>query len=156
MLAEEDNCSPNLIVASLLHDIGHLLIFDVDAFTDLQALPRLGVSRHEDIGKHYLLSLGYNDTVANLVGNHVLAKRYLVSKDEQYYSKLSDASKETLGHQGGLMSRKELEEFEKDPLFLDSLKLRQYDDKAKVQNVKVKAPSEYVQLLKLSLKNSEP
>ena len=56
----------------------------------------LGVIEHGKIAGNYLRKLGMNEKICILVENHVKAKKYLVSKNEQYYDKLSDASKKTL------------------------------------------------------------
>ena len=52
-------------------------------------------------------------------------------KEEGYYSKLSDASKQTLLFQGGPMDQAELESFEKSENFDVFLKMRIWDDLAK-------------------------
>ena len=69
-----------------------------------------------------------NERVCCLIENHVKAKKYLVSKHKDYYDKLSSASKQTLEYQGGKMTEKEMQEFEKDINFDYSLKVRYYDD----------------------------
>ena len=81
--------------------------------------------------------------IPELVENHVKAKKYLVYKDPKYKENLSDASKKTLEFQGGAMTEKEAREFEQDGLFELSLKLRSYDDKAKVENKKIKSLDYY-------------
>ena len=100
LLAKKDGATDNLIVAALLHDIGHLLVFDSNTPT----MPGLGVAGHEDIGAKFLESLGFNSTVCTLVRNHVAAKRYLISTNSTYYDHLSNASKQTLEYQGGVIT----------------------------------------------------
>ena len=72
----------------------------------------LGVIEHGKVAGDYLRKLGMYEKVCILVENHVTAKRYLVSKNDDYYEKLSDASKKTLEYQGGRMSSKEMRIFE--------------------------------------------
>ena len=59
-----------------------------------------------------------------MVENQVNAKKYLVSKYDDYYNKLSKASKIILEYQGGKMTAEEMEIFEKDPNFDDIIKIR--------------------------------
>ena len=125
------NYDSDVIIAALLHDIGHLLFFDNDS---KELMDNYGVVRHEDKGAIYLKELGYNDKICSLVRNHVTAKRYLCSSDSRYYDKLSDASKTTMRYQGGLMSSEELKNFEKDLYFKDSIKIRHLDDMGKQNN----------------------
>ena len=126
MLAEENNENDEFIVASLLHDIGHLLSKDGIRMGDY------GVSNHEKIGSVYLKNMGFSQYVCDLVEGHVTAKRYLTYRDPAYYNKLSDASKNTLKHQGGPMNETEARVFENHPNFIDMLKMRSYDEASKV------------------------
>ena len=71
----------------------------------------------------------FGERVGWLAGAHVAAKRYLVSTDPDYAATLSDVSIDSLHHQGGAAI---------DPAFVshrwwgDALRLRRYDDAAKV------------------------
>jgi 2-amino-1-hydroxyethylphosphonate dioxygenase (glycine-forming) len=90
-----------------------------------------------------------NKKVCKLVEKHVDAKRYLVSTDETYYEKLSDASKKTLEYQGGKMDTKEIETFEGDIDMLNILGVRYYDENGKKIKVKDLPPIEsFIPLLK--------
>ena len=124
MLLKEITSDPELIVAGLLHDIGHLL-------QSTESMGNLGIMNHETLGKEYLLSRGFTKKVSELVGNHVNSKRYLVSKNKYYYYSLSSASQQTLEYQGGPMDIDEMNEFERSIYFNDSLTLRYCDDRAK-------------------------
>ena len=66
--------------------------------------------------------------------SHVEAKRYLTWKDPNYYAQLSDASKKTLEYQGGRMEKDEAEAFEKYPLFDLIIKMRLWDEAAKIEH----------------------
>ena len=70
------------------------------------------------------------------MNGHVAAKRYLVSIDESYYEKLSDASKKTLEYQGGKMNTIETEAFEKDVDIIEILGVRYHDDNGKKIKIK--------------------
>jgi gamma-butyrobetaine dioxygenase len=67
---------------------------------------------------------------------HVPAKRYLCATDPAYFATLSAASVVTLGLQGGPMSRTEADAFEAEPHFRDAIRLRQWDDQAKIVGLK--------------------
>ena len=104
----------------------------------------LGVKDHEFIGSEFLLSLGYSRIVAELVKGHVATKRYLISKNEDYYNNLSDASKETFKHQGGKMTQEQMNSYENSSLFEYHLKIREWDDLAKsTEPVLLKKIKEY-------------
>lgn len=145
MLAEID--IPNnkdLIIASFLHDIGHLLVFENE---QLNTMGNLGAVDHEKIGANFLRNLNIQYPIPELVENHVKVKKYMVYKYPDYYNNLSEASKQTLEYQGGKMSKEDAEHFEKDPLFKDSIKLRQFDDESKKINTELKSLDYYRTML---------
>ena len=98
----------------------------------------LGVKNHGTVGKQYLEKMGMNKRVCKLVESHVgkTAKRYLVSIDESYYEKLSEASKKTLEYQGGKMNEEEINNFEKDLDMIEILGVRYHDDNGKKIKIK--------------------
>jgi len=49
--------------------------------------------------------------------------------------------------QGGLLNKKQRDEFEKKPYFKNSIKLRKFDELAKKSNIKIKNIEEYKDLL---------
>jgi len=63
---------------------------------------------------------------------HVDAKRYLCLIDPKYWSDLSPASKHSLEQQGGVFSESEAEAFISQPFAAEAVRLRRYDDLAKV------------------------
>ena len=107
----------------------------------------LGVIDHGKVGSNFLRNIGMNEKVCCLVENHVLAKKYLVSKNKDYYDKLSDASKKTLEYQGGKMTKEEMEIFEKDSNFEESLKVRKYDDIGKEIGMKIPSLESFYSLI---------
>ena len=133
MIAEEEKQSTDVILACFLHDIGHLIGLD----TNLEQTD-YGVLNHEFIGSDYLRKLGFKYPIPELVENHVKAKKYLTFKNPDYYNNLSNASKQTLKEQGGPMTKQQAENFENDELFEVSLKMRIYDEKAKIKDMKIK------------------
>ena len=130
-LAEKDGQNEEVILAAFFHDIGHLC----EPVTATNDMAGFGHLHHEKAGADYLRTNGFSDKVALLVENHVQAKRYLCGANPNYYERLSKASLETLGFQGGLMTKEEQQTFEQDPLFKLHLKVRAWDELAKEVDV---------------------
>tara|TARA_B100000401_G_C52383485_1_gene520710 strand:- start:48 stop:617 length:570 start_codon:yes stop_codon:yes gene_type:complete len=144
-VAAYKNGEPDYIVlACLLHDIGHFLAKD--------NMDGLGVSNHGIIASEYLMKLGMNSRICYLVEKHIDAKRYLVTIDRRNYDKLSDASKKTLEFQGGRMDEEELIRMEYDDEFLNILKIRNYDDIGKEKYKDLPDIDLYIPLIKKYLK----
>lgn len=125
--AEREGFGEDVILAAFFHDIGHLCehIMTVDAMNGY------GVANHETVAGAFLRDKGFSEKIARLVESHVAAKRYLTFKHPAYYNNLSEASKITLGHQGGRMDEVEAGYFEEDSLHPLYIKLRTWDDLAK-------------------------
>src|SRR5262249_13314950 len=90
-LAEHEGADAELVAASLLHDLGHLLSVhsdDVDEVHQYVALP--------------ILRPLFGDAVVEPVKLHVDAKRYLCRAEPGYWDSLSPASKRSLELQGGI------------------------------------------------------
>ena len=132
---------PALIVAALLHDVGHL-IEDVpddiaDWTTDI---------RHEELGGHWLAKR-FAAEVSEPVRLHVPAKRYLCATDTAYLEKLSSASVHTLKLQGGPMSAAERALFEKERYFRQAVRVRHWDDQGKLAGLATPALEHYSTLI---------
>jgi phosphonate degradation associated HDIG domain protein len=124
--AQSANASDSLVIAALLHDIGHLIEAVPGDIADWKT-----DARHEVTGSRWL-ALRLGPDVFEPVRLHVPAKRYLCATDPDYFGALSPASVVTLGLQGGPMSRTESDLFETKPYFRDAVLLRQWDDQAKI------------------------
>jgi gamma-butyrobetaine dioxygenase len=127
-LARESGASDELIVAALLHDIGHLLVDD--AVTSHNE----GHDAHHDIVGAQWVAERFPESISEPVRLHVAAKRYLVSIDPAYRAKLSEASIHTLNLQGGEMTAAECEEFLAIPGAKEGISLRIWDDLGKVRD----------------------
>ncbi|MDJ0416315.1 hypothetical protein [Rhodococcus opacus] len=78
----------------------------------------------------------FGERVGWLAGAHVAAKRYLVATESGYAATLSDQSVATLEKQGGAAVDAE---FTKHSYWPDAVRLRRYDDAAKIPGAQ--APS---------------
>lgn len=148
-LAKECGGCAALVVAALLHDVGHLLIGEDDG-----GKPFLERDlEHERVGSLWL-SRAFGADVTGPIRMHVAAKRYLCSIDAAYYGGLSDASKRSLDLQGGTMTVDEIREFIAQPAAQDAIELRRIDDLAKEPGRIVPGGDEYRPLLVEALRNA--
>jgi phosphonate degradation associated HDIG domain protein len=131
-LAAEEGAAPELIAAALLHDVGHLIEHDHEPIGAKLTRDH----RHEWSGANYL-SRWFGPDVTEPVRLHVAAKRYLCAVDDAYFARLSPASIRTLAVQGGAMSAEEATEFENEHFWAEAMKVRQWDDDAKVADASV-------------------
>lgn len=137
LLAEDffksNACSDELmnetVLAALYHDVGNMLEFEYPG--EYELTENLGILNHEIHGAEFLAKNGAAPEICELVVGHVTTKRYLISKNPDYYNKLSDASKRTYEYQGGEMSPHEILEYERNPLYKLHLRIREWDDNAK-------------------------
>lgn len=129
-LAMEDGYEDDVVLAAFLHDIGHLL----PTHDENESMNGFGVMDHEKVGAFYLAKMGFSNKICKLIASHVNAKRYLTSKYPDYYNQLSEASKQTLEFQGGKMHAEEASQFEQDAYFDLFIKMRKWDEAAKIQD----------------------
>ena len=124
-LAETDGASPATVLASLLHDVGHMIhtLGEDPAGRGIDDV-------HEELGAKWLAER-FGPEVSEPVRLHVAAKRYLCTVESDYFGKLSPDSVRSLELQGGLMSAEELEQFRANPHHAEAVRLRRYDEAAK-------------------------
>lgn len=127
-LADKAGESPETVVAALLHDLGHLL-----------AAKRYGQleqnMQQDDLHQHIALPFIrplFPDAVLEPIRMHVDAKRYLCFADPAYWADLSPASQHSLTLQGGVFSKSEAAFFIAQPFAAEAVRLRRFDDLAKV------------------------
>jgi len=124
-LAEQSGEPTSLIVAALLHDIGHMT-------HDLAEDPAAeGIDdSHEARGAAWLAA-AFGPEVVEPVRLHVPAKRYLCATEADYFGRLSSDSVRSLALQGGPMSADEVSAFNRLPYAAEAVRLRRIDDLAK-------------------------
>lgn len=121
-LAERAGCADSLVIAALLHDIGHL--YEDPAVLETRDL------RHEEFGANLLREL-LPEPVWQPVRLHVAAKRYLCTVDPAYQASLSRASRQSLALQGGAFDERAAIAFINAPYAQDAITLRRLDDLGK-------------------------
>lgn len=135
-LAEQAGAENSLIVAALLHDVGHLLHGKGEDIAE-----RGADAQHEEMGYAWL-TRWFGSAVAEPVRLHVAAKRYLCATDAAYARQLSPASQLSLRLQGGPFTSEECVDFESGPFSTAAVRLRRWDDEAKIPGFEVR-PLEY-------------
>jgi len=137
-LAEQDGADPPLIAAALLHDIGHM------THTLGENPAAAGVDdRHEEVG-HAFLARWFGPEVTEPVRLHVAAKRYLCAVEPDYFSRLSPDSVLSLKLQGGPMTTDEIAAFRALPQAEAAVRLRRYDEAAKVKDLQTPPPEAFI------------
>ena len=146
--ATEEGASNELVAAALLHDVGHLL------HTQGEDAVGQGVdTAHEELGRACLASY-FGPSVTRPIAMHVAAKRYLCATDPSYVAQLSPASLQSLQLQGGPMSPEEVTQFESDDFAKDAVRLRRWDDLAKIQGKSVPPLGHYRKVLESVVESS--
>ena len=116
--AENESAGAALITAALLHDIGHLV-------HKLGIAAERGIDdRHEALGEKLLP-----------VALHVDAKRYLCTAEPGYFNRLTQGSIRSLELQGGPFTEQEASEFFTRRGGEASVRLRRWDEGAKVKGL---------------------
>jgi [1-hydroxy-2-(trimethylamino)ethyl]phosphonate dioxygenase len=144
--AEREGGDAALVTASLLHDVGHLV-------HDLGEAPaERGVDdRHEELGDAFLRAW-FGPEVTEPVRLHVAAKRYLCATEADYFGKLSRDSVLSLSLQGGPMSEAEAAEFAALPQAAAAVRLRRFDEAAKVKDLETPPVAHFLPFVAACLK----
>lgn len=144
--ARAEGAPPALIAAALLHDIGHLL-HGLDEDIAEQGID----GKHEAVGAAFLAK-HFVEEVVGPVALHVDAKRYLVGTEAGYAAKLSPASVLSLKLQGGPMGADEAKAFAAKKHAAAALRVRRWDEEAKVVGLDVPPVASYRDALIASLR----
>ena len=128
--AEQDGASDELVTAALLHDLGHLLNLQGETPTER------GIDdQHQYFSIPFLRPL-FGPAVIEPIRLHVDAKRALCDIEPEYYEALSEDSKRSLTLQGGGFTRHDAEAFMAKPFAPEAVRVRRWDDAAKVAGAK--------------------
>ncbi len=129
-LAEAAGSDDELVTACLLHDLGHLL-HNMGSGENSPTLRGLD-DVHQYAALPFLRGL-FGDRVLGGIPLHVDAKRYLCATVPGYEAALSADSQRSLKLQGGVLNAAQAAAFINKPGAADAVKLRQWDELAKVQ-----------------------
>jgi len=140
--ARNAESNDSLVVAAVLHDVGHLLHQEGEDVADM------GIdTRHEELADR-MLAAHLPAAVTEPIRLHVAAKRYLCFADPAYRDALSPSSVLSLKLQGGPMSEGEGTAFLALPFAKEAIELRHWDDEAKIADLKVPEIGSYLPQLK--------
>lgn len=132
-LARAAGADEELTLACLLHDVGRFAVDQSLVFDSGEpghgAGP--GARGHHEVGAD-LIAPHVPERVAWLVRMHADAKRYLCATEPGYYEGLTPVSRRTFSLQGGRMPPQEVARLAAHPWLPDALRLRRWDDGAKV------------------------
>lgn len=140
--AEKSGQEMTLVVAALLHDIGHYTGEFGDDFM------QIGVDNLHEVSGERFLKRWFPPQVTEPVRWHVDAKRYLCAVDPDYFATLTAASVRTLELQGGPMSPEEVSRFSANPWLDSILKVRRFDDQGKIPGAKTPNLDHYLPMVR--------
>jgi predicted HD phosphohydrolase len=134
-LAQSEGGDDAFVVACLLHDVARA--------PAVAGIPYDGPDEHHGAESARWLAPRVGARIAWLAEQHVPAKRYLVTTDPDYATRLSEVSARTLRAQGGTMSPDEIERFRRSADWEDAVLLRRIDDRGKVVGLRVPGLESY-------------
>ena len=146
--AQRDGHEEQVIVAALLHDIGHFTgeFIGMPLPSGTMFLEDQTDRQHENAGAAVLEQF-FPDLVVDCCRYHVAAKRYLCAREPGYFDRLSEASVHSLNLQGGPMNDEEAAAFEAHPNFDAIIAVRRYDEAGKEVGMVVPPFSTYLPML---------
>lgn len=142
-LAKAEDGRDTLVVAALLHDIGHLLVDEHAGDGSFLNQDR----SHESVAAAFLEPFFPQQAIQPIL-HHVPAKRYLCTIDPGYHATLSPASRRSLELQGGKLDDAERAALEANPYLDEIVALRRWDDRAKTSGLGVPVLDDYADTLK--------
>ncbi|WP_419946711.1 TauD/TfdA family dioxygenase [Candidatus Poriferisodalis sp.] len=144
-LAAADDAGDEMVLACLLHDLGHLLA----------RAGEWGLPSHAEVGARALQSL-LSPGIVEPIRAHVRAKQYRVAVEPAYCDALSLASQMSLAEQGGPLSAEAAGAFAASPFAAEALQLRSYDDAGKVHGLTIPPLEAYRHLIDAALTPARP
>jgi phosphonate degradation associated HDIG domain protein len=138
--AEDEGAGAELVTAALLHDLGHLL-------NRQGATPTMrGIDdQHQYFAIPFLRGV-FAAAVLDAIRLHVDAKRALCALEPDYYERLSEDSKRSLTLQGGVFTKAQVQEFLSKPHSEAALRVRRWDDVAKVAGARTRPLGHYLEI----------
>lgn len=143
--AAADGVGDEMVLACLLHDLGHILGRAGD----------WGLPGHAEVGARALQPL-LDRAIVEPIRDHVMAKRYRVAVEPSYHDHLSKASQMSLAEQGGPLCSADAEAFAAGAFAAEAMRLRAYDDDGKVDGLVIPPLETYGDLLGAALVPRRP
>ena len=143
--AAADDAGDEMVLACLLHDLGHILGRAGD----------WGLPGHAEVGARALQPL-LDQAIVEPIRGHVMAKRYRVAVEPSYHDHLSKASQMSLAEQGGPLCADDAEAFRVGAFAAEAMQLRAYDDDGKVDGLVIPPLEIYRGLLGAALVPRRP
>lgn len=128
-LAQAAGAAPPLVVAALLHDLGHIIMLH----SALQGVDGTDC-KHQYFVLPFLRDL-FGADVLEPIRLHVEAKRYLCFVEPSYTLDWPLAAQAWLAQEGGGFDALQASEFAAIPWASDAIKLRRWDDAARVEHI---------------------
>ncbi|MEM9464983.1 MAG: TauD/TfdA family dioxygenase [Actinomycetota bacterium] len=144
-LAQRDDAGEEMVLACLLHDIGHVLGDAGD----------WGDPGHSEIAAR-TLQAWLSPGIVEPIRHHVDAKRYRVTVEPEYHERLSVASQMSLQEQGGPLDPERATAFGALPFTTEAIALRAYDDDGKVAGLSIPSLETYRSRLAAALAAVRP
>lgn len=136
--AEWADAEPALVVAALLHDVGHFIEPPPGTFSQ---------GDDHELRAVWWLSGKLPPRVIEPIRLHVQAKRYLAAMDPAYLTRAPEVARLTLQAQGGPLSVAECRVFESLPGATQALSLRRWDDQAHEPGLRTPPLAYYLDVL---------
>lgn len=149
-LAEQEGASDELVAAAFLHDLGHLLNRKGESPT---------TRRIDDLHQYFVLPFlrpVLPEAVLEPIRLHVDAKRCLCAIEPGYFERLSADSVRSLELQGGIFSDEAAQAFLGKAYAQDALRLRRWDDRAKVEGMATPDIDHYLQVVERVMEKAMP
>ena len=139
-LAENEGASDELVTAAFLHDLGHLLNLQGETPT------ARGIDdQHQYFAIPFLRPL-FTPAVIEAIRRHVDAKRALCALEPGDPAALSEDSRRSLVLQGGVFTPEQLAAFMAKPHAAAAVRVRRWDDQAKVQGATTPPIAHYLEI----------
>ena len=144
-LAAADDAGDEMVLACLLHDLGHIL----------GRAGEWGLPGHAEVAARVLQPL-LQPAIVEPIRGHVMAKRYRVAVEPAYHDHLSRASQMSLAEQGGPLCADDAEAFSAGAFAAEAMRLRAYDDGGKVDGLAISPLETYRGLITAALAPRRP
>jgi [1-hydroxy-2-(trimethylamino)ethyl]phosphonate dioxygenase len=143
--AEAAEATASLVVAALLHDVGHLV-------NSLGPRPaERGIDDRHEAGGAEWLRRWFGPEVTEPVRLHVDAKRYLCAVEPGYFQALSPGSVRSLELQGGPLDAASAAAFIRAPHAAEAARLRRWDEAAKAAGLATPDIAHFADAIRASL-----